>query len=95
VAVLVDQTFFGYSFSSFLLFPKYLAVELGTNAAQIGQVATVNRLSTMVGLLVSGVMVDRLGRRPFLMGGAALMALASLSFFVEHEFGALIFFLRS
>lgn len=95
VAVLVAQTFFGYSFSSFLLFPKYLAVELGTNAAQIGQVATVNRLSTMVGLLVSGVMVDRLGRRPFLMGGAALMALASLSFFWVHEFGALIFFLRS
>jgi len=94
VAVLFAQTFFGYSFSSFLLFPKFLAVELGTNAAQIGQVATVNRFSTMVGLLVSGVMVDRFGRRPFLMGGALLMTLSSLSFFWVHEFGSLIFFLR-
>ena len=62
VSVLVAQTCFGYSFSSFLLFPKFLAIELGANPAQIGQVATVNRFSTMVGLLVSGVMVDRFGR---------------------------------
>ena len=94
VSVLVAQTFFGYSFSSFLLFPKFLAIELGANPAQIGQVATVNRFSTMVGLLVSGVMVDRFGRRPFLTAGAVLMTLASLSFYWVHEFGSLIFLLR-
>lgn len=94
LSVLVAQTFFGYSFSSFLLFPKFLAIELGANAAQIGQVATVNRFSTMVGLLVSGVVVDRFGRRPFLTAGALLMTLASVSFFWVHEFGSLIFLLR-
>ena len=95
ISVLVAQTCFGYSFSSFLLFPKFLATELGANAAQIGQVATANRFSTMVGLLVGGVLVDRFGRRPFLRVGAVLMAVASLSFFWVHEFGSLIFFLRA
>lgn len=94
VSILVAQTCFGYSFSSFLLFPKFLVTELGANPAQIGQVATANRFSTMVGLLVSGVMVDRFGRRPFLTAGAVLMTLASLSFYWVHEFGSLIFLLR-
>lgn len=93
-SVLVAQTFFGYSFSSFLLFPKYLATELGANAAEIGQVATTNRVSTMVGLLVCGVAVDRFGRRPFLAGGAVLMTLASVAFFWVSELGAMTFVLR-
>lgn len=94
LSVLFAQTCFGFSFSSFLLFPKFLTTELAANAAQIGQVATVNRLSTMVGLLLSGVMVDRFGRRPFLAGGAALMTLASLSFFWVDHLGPLVFILR-
>lgn len=94
ISVLVAQTCFGYAFSSFLLFPKFLATELGANAAQIGQVATVNRMATMVGLLLSGVAVDRMGRRPFLAAGALLMGVASLCFFWVHELGPLVFLLR-
>lgn len=95
VSVLVAQSLFGYSFSSFLLFPKFMATELGANAAEVGQMATVNRVSTMLGLLLAGMVVDRFGRRPFLAMGAVLMALASVSFFWVDELGWLAYALRA
>lgn len=95
VLVLVAQTCFGYAFSSFLLFPKFLTVELGASAAQVGAVATVNRVAAMLGLFVCGVAVDRYGRRPFLTMGALLMAGASLAFAMVDEMGPLLYTLRA
>jgi MFS family permease len=93
--VLLAQLCFGYAFSSFLLFPKFLALEMGASVAQIGFVETTNRTAAMVGLFVCGVAVDRYGRRPFLTLGALMMAAASLGFAFVDEIGAKIYFLRA
>jgi len=45
-------------------------------------------------LPIAGMLVDRHGRRPFLIGGALLMATATLGFLGVHEVGPLIYALR-
>ena len=80
LTVLLAQASFGYAFSSFLLLPKYLKVELVASASQIGLVSAVSGVAAMVALLACGSAVDRWGRRWFLTAGGLLMAAASLAF---------------
>ncbi len=78
--VLFAQAGFGYSFSSFLLLPKYLRVEFAASAGQIGLVSAASGVAAMAALLACGVGVDRWGRRRFLTAGGVLMAACSLAF---------------
>ena len=95
VSLLIAQAAFGYSFSCFVLLPKYLATELSSGPREIGLVTAAGGAATIVFLFATGALVDRFGRRRFLTAGAVLMALASLAFAAVDRVGPLIFGLRA
>jgi MFS family permease len=94
-SLLIAQAAFGYSFSSFILLPKYLATELSAGATEIGLVTAAGGAATIVCLFATGAVVDRFGRRRFLTAGAVIMALASLAFALVDRVGPLMFGLRA
>jgi predicted MFS family arabinose efflux permease len=93
-ALLVANVCFGYAFSSFLLLPKYLEVQLGAGPADVGALIAAHGVTIVVLLPLLGAAVDRSGRRGFLVAGALLMAAASAGYRGVGEVGALLYALR-
>ncbi|MEE8581954.1 MAG: MFS transporter [Myxococcota bacterium] len=93
--LLVTQASFGYAFSGFFLLPKYLTTELSAGPVEIGLLAGLYGVATVISMFAMGVAVDRIGRRPFLTAGAVLMSLASAAFVFVDEVGPLLFSLRA
>ena len=82
-ALLTTQAGFGYAFSTFLLLPKYLVTQLGAGPAEIGLVTSAYGVATVLTIPVMGAVVDRYGRRRFLIAGALVM----VAFFAVGLFG--------
>jgi MFS family permease len=95
VALLLAQASFGFAFSSYFLLPKFLATELGAGPAEIGLVGALWGGTYMLLGPLLGVVVDRRGRRPFLVAGALLWAVTSLAFAGVEELGAEVYVLRA
>jgi MFS family permease len=95
ILILFTTTLFGLAFSSYFLFPKFLASELSADAATIGGVSAITMFVSVVFMPIVGVEIDRRGRRPFGFFGAALFALASAGFLVVDRIGPLMWFLRA
>ncbi len=93
-ALLVANVCYGYAFSSFLLLPKYLDVELLAGPADVGALMAVHGAAIVVLLPFLGAAVDRFGRRGFLVAGALLMAASSAGYVAVHEVGPLLYALR-
>ncbi len=87
----------GFIFSSsgafFYLLPVYL-FELGSSPAQIGLVAGLMRISSLVARPVAGRLLDRFGRRPAIVFGATLGIAAILSLFVFPTLSAMFLAMR-
>jgi MFS family permease len=94
VFLLTAQAGFGFAHSSFLLLPKFLATQLGAGPAEIGRVVAVAAISIVCFLIPAGAMVDRHGRKGFLIAGAALMALTSGLHVLVDEVGFFLYALR-
>lgn len=92
--LLVTTAVVGMSFSTYFLLPKYLAVELHADAATIGGVSAVTLVASVLGMPVGGVLIDRHGRRPFIILGALLFALACGGFLLVDRVGPLLWGLR-
>jgi MFS family permease len=95
LSLLVAQSAFGYSFSSFVLLPKYLATKLSAGPKEIGLVTAAAGATTIIFLFATGALVDRFGRRRFLTAGAVIMAFASFAFAAVDRVGPLIYGLRA
>ena len=95
VALLLAQASFGFAFSSYFLLPKFLTTELGAGPAEIGLVGALWGGTYMLLGPLLGVVVDRRGRRPFLVTGALLWAVTSLAFAGVEELGAEVYVLRA
>jgi MFS family permease len=93
VGLLVVQVTFGLSFSVFFLLPKFLA-ERGATATQIGVVMSAWGVAGLIVGPLVGTGVDRHGRRPFLLGGIGLMALAACGYMFVRGHGPLALGLR-
>lgn len=93
-ALLTANLCFGYAFSSFLLLPKFMDVELGAGPAAVGAIAAAHGIVIVLLLPLIGAAVDRFGRRGFLIAGALLMALSSAGFAAVTEVGVLLYVLR-
>ncbi len=78
--VLVAQTAFGLGWSVYLILPKFYATELGADAARIGQVSATSGFAAVATIPVVIALIDRVGRRPLLQLGCALLVLLSLGF---------------
>ena len=92
--LLIAQAGFGFAHSSFLMLPKFLATELSAGPEEIGRVVAVSAISIVLFLLPAGAMVDRHGRKHFLVAGAALMGLTSALHVLVDEVGLFLYALR-
>ena len=93
-SVLVAGSAFGYSFSTFLLLPKFIVTHLGGSAADIGQVAGVFGVASVAAAPLVGLWIDRLPRRAFMAVGSALALVAALGFVAVDSVGPWMFVLR-
>ncbi len=94
VFLLLAQAGFGFAHSAFMMLPKWMATELQAGPDEIGVVVAVSAISIVIFLLPAGVIVDRHGRKPFLVAGAALMAFASALYVYVDSIGPLLHGLR-
>lgn len=86
--------FFFLTFASFFLLPLHIRA-LGGSERTIGLVMGVTGLSGLASVLVIGQLLDRFGRRLFLLGGLGVMALASAAFLLVDRVGPGLFVLRA
>ncbi|MDP8999008.1 MAG: hypothetical protein M3O46_02740, partial [Myxococcota bacterium] len=94
VTLLGLQLAFGFSYSTFYLLPKFMAVELGATPVAIGAVTGMFGLSALIATPLLGAGIDRLGRRLFIRAGSALMVITAFGFLVVHDAGILAGALR-
>lgn len=74
------QAAFGFSWSTFLLLPKYATVELGATSAQVGWLSAVSGGVAVLAVPWAGRMIDSLGRRPVIIAGCLAATAYALSF---------------
>lgn len=78
--VALTQTTFSFSWSMFLLLPKYLAVELGADSTQIGSLAATSGIAAVVAIPATGALIDRVGRKPLMLAGCLMAATYAFAF---------------
>jgi len=83
---------FGMSWSFYLILPKFLATELSLDAAGIGKVVGVQGLTAVMGTPLVGWLVDRYGRRPWLIAGNVMLMLTGIVFVFVEDVGPLLYF---
>jgi predicted MFS family arabinose efflux permease len=77
---------FGFSWSFYLILPKYFAAAFGMDAAAIGRVVALQGMTAVVATPFVGLLVDRFGRRPWLIVGNVMLALTGVLYlFVDRE----------
>jgi len=84
---------FFLTFASFFLLPLHVRA-LGGSEQMIGLVMGTGGLAGLASLAVVAPLLDRLGRRVFLLGGLATMALSSAAYLLVSQVGILLFALR-
>jgi MFS family permease len=92
--LLVVQVAFGFCISAFFILPKFLTLELRATAEQIGLITATAGFLPLITVPFIGSWIDRYGRKPFIVIGAGISALASLLFIFVDIYGPLLFGLR-
>lgn len=91
--VTIANFFFFLNFASFFLLPLYVKA-LGGSDAMVGVVMGTGGTATFLVLPLVGLGIDRIGRRRFLILGAAGMTLASMSYLWVDTIGPTLLLLR-
>src|SRR5207244_8856341 len=84
---------FFLTFASFFLLPLHVRA-LGGTERTIGVVMGTSGLAGLVSVLAVGVLLDRFGRRIFLLGGIATMSAAGGAVLLVDRLGPGVFALR-
>jgi MFS family permease len=93
VRVIAANFCFFLTFASFFLLPLHIRA-LGGSERTIGLVMGTAGVAGLAVVLVAGWLLDRFGRRPFLLGGLATMSLSSLAFLWIDRIGPALFLVR-
>ncbi|MCP4130372.1 MAG: MFS transporter [bacterium] len=94
VLVLLNQVTFGFCFFTFFLLPKYMTAELKATPSQIGTVSAAFGIAIVVGMLLVGQLIDRYGRKRFIILGTLLCALPAFGYVWVTDVGPLLYLLR-
>src|SRR5262245_44267913 len=76
--LLVMQMFFGFSWGVYFLLPKFLHLQLGLDATGVGIFVGIAGLAAFASIYATGRLIDRLGRKPCILIGTSLLALAGI-----------------
>jgi MFS family permease len=79
--------------NAYTLLPLYIQ-HLGGREGQIGTIMAMYSVAAILCQLAIGPLVDRLGRKPFILTGAVLACAVSLAFFFSAELGWHFYLLR-
>jgi MFS family permease len=79
--------------TTFFSLPVHLE-DLGASRVEVGRVMGVFGATSMLAIPATGVLVDRIGRRPFMLLGASLWAVVALVFTQVDRIGPLVYVLR-
>ena len=85
--------FFFLTFASFFLLPLHVRA-LGGSERTIGLVMGMSGLAGLASIVAVGALLDRFGRRIFLLGGFATMAVSTAGFLLVDRIGPALFILR-
>ncbi len=89
----ISNFFFFCNFSAFFLLPLYIK-DLGGSEATIGYVMGSFGIASFGVIPFVSYLIDKYGRRSFILLGATGLFVSSLSFLIINEIGPLIFLLR-
>src|SRR5262249_16398605 len=90
LTVVTAQMAFGYSGSTFLLLPKYLATKLGASASQIGHFPAISFFASVIAIPFVGGFIDRVGRKPLISIGCVLTAIYAGSWLFVDRLGLFV-----
>src|SRR5262249_15066607 len=93
--VVATQTLFCLRWSVYLILPKFVTGALHADASTIGYVSAVSGLLSVLAVPVVTSLIDRIGRRPLLQIGCAMLALVSFAFPWVDRVGPLLFVLTA
>ena len=93
-AVICAQMTCNYAISTFLLLPKYLSTQLGASASDLGHVNAIQGLIAALSVPFVGGLLERVGRRPLMAAGAALMMVYSLCWLRVDHIGPAVYALQ-
>ena len=89
--VLLMGTCFGFSWSCYLILPKFLATQLGLHADQIGQIMAFEGVAGVCVTPIIGRLLDSHGRRPFVLLGNLFLVVSGLVFCFGHKFDLFLY----
>lgn len=95
VRLLFVQMLFGLSYSTFLLLPKYLRLELGATATEIGRVSGAATIAAAIVAPFVGSLSLRFSRRKVLVVALGFEALGAFGFCIASEVGPFVYLLRA
>lgn len=94
VRLLLVQFLFGLSFSTFLLLPKFLRLELHASASEIGRVSASGTVVAAVFAPFVNALVHRVARRKVLAFALAAEAIGAFAMCTVHDTGPLLYVYR-
>jgi MFS family permease len=93
ILVTVANFFLFCNFSSFFLLPLFVK-KLGGNEADIGFIMGSFGVTSIGSIPLVAFLIDRYGRRRFMLLGAIVMCLSSLSYLIVRELSPILYILR-
>ena len=91
--ITIANFFLFCNFSSFFLLPLFIK-ELGGNEANIGFIMGSFGVTSLGSIPIVAFLIDKYGRRSFMLFGAIVMFLSSLSYLYVRELSPIFYILR-
>jgi MFS family permease len=89
--LLGSVSLFGFSWSFYLILPKFFTAELGMNAAAVGRAVALQGLTAVAVTPIVGRLVDRYGRRRWLVVGNLTLVLTGVVYLFVDRDGPLLY----
>jgi predicted MFS family arabinose efflux permease len=94
VRILLAQLVFGFGWCSFLVYPKFLATQLGVGPSTIGAVGAAGGAASSLAVLLVMRTID-VSRRAVFLQGSLLLTLAALGYTFVERFGPIVYVLQA